>query len=199
MKVIEQTATTVIIAAILMALSGCGTKNYTPKPKAYVRISLPQKEYMIYDTAALPFTFERAGEAKVSWKQNDRRTKYFDIEYPQYRGVINLTYKHFHGKEDLRTLVDTASRMLALHHSQSTGEKEATLKDPQGRVYATLVRLSGKNTGSTYQFWLTDSTEHFLRGALFLNNTPNNDSLAPVINYLQADIDHMIETLQWRE
>lgn len=190
------------LAAALLCLpiifSGCNDGEYVPKPKAYLRIDMPQKDYRLYDTAALPFTFECPSEATVNWKQDDKRTKYFDLLYPQYNGIINLTYKHFHTMDDLYSLVDTASRMLALHHGQSTGEKEATLSDPEGRVYATIVKLGGKNAGSTCQFWLTDSTEHFLRGALFLNYTPNNDSLAPVIEYLQADVLRIIETLQWR-
>lgn len=176
----------------------CGGDDYVPKPKAYIRIDMPQKDYQLYDTTALPFTFECPREAVVNWKQNDSRTKYFDILYPQYKGIINLTYKHFRSMDDFNSLVDTASRMLALHHSQSTGEKEMTLRDPDGKVYATIVKVGGKNAGSTYQFWLTDSTEHFLRGALFLNYTPNNDSLAPVIEYLQKDVDRIIETLKWR-
>lgn len=181
-----------------LALYSCGGNDYVPKPKAYIRMDMPQKEYVVYDTSALPFTFERPQEALVIWKQDDSRTKYFDILYPQYKGIINLTYKHFRSLDDLNSLVDTASRMLALHHSQSTGEKEINLSDPEGRVYATIVKVGGKNAGSTCQFWLTDSTQHFLRGALFLNYTPNNDSLAPVIEYLQKDVDRIVETLQWR-
>lgn len=190
---------TIITICLTVLFYGCTGDNYVPKPKAYIRIDMPQKDYRLYDTAALPFTFERPAEAIVNWKQNDSRTKYFDLIYPQYKGIINLTYKHFRTTDDLASLVDTASRMLALHHSQSTGEKEMTLRDPEGRVYATIVKVGGKNAGSTYQFWLTDSTEHFLRGALFLNYTPNNDSLAPVIEYLQQDVDRIVETLRWRQ
>ncbi len=190
---------TIITICLTVLFYGCTGDNYIPKPKAYIRIDMPQKDYRLYDTAALPFTFERPAEAIVNWKQNDSRTKYFDLIYPQYKGIINLTYKHFRTTDDLASLVDTASRMLALHHSQSTGEKEMTLRDPEGRVYATIVKVGGKNAGSTYQFWLTDSTEHFLRGALFLNYTPNNDSLAPVIEYLQQDVDRIVETLRWRQ
>ena len=188
----------VAVAAVAMAVVGCVDRTPTPKPRAYLRIDMPEKAYHEYDTATLPFVFECADEASVVWKQNDGRTKYLDIQYPKYQGIINLTYKRFSGKRDLAALIDTASHMLALHHGQSTGEKETSLKDPEGKVYATVVKVNGKNAGSTYQFWLTDSTEHFLRGALFLNHTPNNDSLAPVIDYLQADVDRIVETLKWR-
>ena len=66
------------------------------------------------------------------------------------------------------------------------------------RVYGTTYRLRGSRVASTYQFWVTDSVNHFLRGALYLNKVPNNDSLAPVLEYIQADMDHLIETLRWR-
>ena len=65
-------------------------------------------------------------------------------------------------------------------------------------MHSTVWRLRGRNVASTYQFFATDSLHHFLRGALYINRTPNNDSLAPVLEYIQADLDHLIETLRWR-
>ena len=64
---------------------------------------------------------------------------------------------------------------------------------------ATTYQLKGSKVASTYQFWVSDTTSHFLRGALFLDRTPNNDSLAPVLDYLQHDLRHLVESIRWRE
>ena len=63
---------------------------------------------------------------------------------------------------------------------------------------STTYHLKGQNVASTYQFWATDSTRHFLRGSLYIDCTPNNDSLAPVLTYIQEDINHLIESIRWR-
>jgi gliding motility-associated lipoprotein GldD len=65
------------------------------------------------------------------------------------------------------------------------------------RVYGMLYQMKG-NTASPIQFYLTDSTKHFFRAALYFNNIPNQDSLAPVIDYLREDIMMMMETFRWK-
>lgn len=193
-----------IIATLLLlvgaSLTSCHHKvDYTPKPEAYLRFDFPAKEYQIYDTAALPFTFERATNADVNIKKNEPRDKWVDILYPDYRGVVFLSYKPMYTAEDLRGQIDTSYELLKMHFDFSSGVDERQYIDPEKRVYATTYLLKGANVASTYQFWVTDSAHHFLRGSLFLDCTPNNDSLAPVLDYLQKDLVHLLETLQWRK
>lgn len=179
-------------------LTGCGGGDFTPKPTAYLRIDLPTKHYIICDTAALPFRFERAADCEVVWKNSKRNETWVDLYYPRLRGVVYLSYKDINGIQDLRAQIDTSYKFLSMHYDHSSGIDERQYVDPGRRVYATTNRLQGTHVASTYQFWVTDSSRHFLRGSLYLDYTPNNDSLAPVIEYLQADINHLIETLQWR-
>jgi gliding motility-associated lipoprotein GldD len=61
-----------------------------------------------------------------------------------------------------------------------------------------LFDIRGLGVASTYQFYLTDSIRHFVRGALYFDGPPNNDSLAPVIEFLKLDIDHLLNTFKWR-
>lgn len=185
----------VTFAALL--LYGCG-ENYTPKPTAYLRIDLPEKQYTLCDTAALPFVFERGGDCEVVWKRDSHGEKWVDLYYPKLRSVVYLSYKPIHGVSELRAQVDTSYKFLSMHFDHSTGIDERQYVDADHQVYATTSHLRGSHVASTYQFWATDSLRHFLRGSLYLDYTPNNDSLAPVIEYLQTDIDHLIETLRWR-
>src|SRR5690625_6392185 len=54
--------------------------------------------------------------------------------------------------------------------------------------------LVGGNTASNYQFMLSDTTKHFLRGALYFDVTPNVDSIRPVLNYLKEDMEILIRS-----
>ena len=83
--------------------------------------------------------------------------------------------------------------------SFSSGIDENRFVDRPHRVSGTTYHLKGQNVASTYQFWATDSNRHFVRGALYIDCTPNNDSLAPVLEYIQEDINHLIETIRWRD
>ena len=186
-----------ILAAVLMCSCG-GGDVYTPKPKGYMRIDLPSKSYSVYDTAALPFVFERPVAATVDLKKNERRLKWVDVKYPELNGVIFLSYIPLNGLKDLAGQVDTSYQLLSKHFGFSSGVDERQFVDVDNRVYATTYRLQGQNVASTYQFWATDSATHFLRGSLYIDCVPNNDSLAPVLEYLQQDLDHLLETLRWR-
>ena len=185
-----------LLAALLLA--ACHGGDYTPKPTAYLRFDMPAKSYSPVDTAALPFTFERGADARLDLKRDNRREKWVDLVYPHYKGYIFLSYKAITGPDDLRAQVDTSYELMKQHFDYSTGVDEQRFVNPEAQVYATTYLLKGSTVASTYQFWATDSVSHFLRGALFLDCVPNNDSLAPVLEYLQKDIDHLIETLQWR-
>ena len=211
-----------------MLFAACGGGDYTPKPQAFLRIDMPEHDYWLVDTlpttidgqtmpsVVLPFLFEANDSAELTLKKPRQvatfmadgsvkpdRLKYdevwLDINYPRWNGVVFLTYKRLRNADDLRGQTDTSLRLLEGHYQFSSGVDERAYSDPDNRVYGTVYHLHGSKVASTYQFWVTDSARHFLRGAFYLNRTPNNDSLAPVIDYVQADIDHLIETLRWRQ
>lgn len=216
----------IIIAAACCLLTSCHN-DYTPKPYAYLRIDLPEHNYWLVDTLptiiegkslpgiTLPFLFEANDSVELKLKKprqvctfmadgsiKPERVNYdevwLDLNYPSLDGVVFLTYKQLSGPDDLRGQTDTSTRLLEQHYQFTSGVEEQRYEDTGNKVYGTVYYLKGSKVASTCQFWLTDSVQHFLRGALYLNTTPNNDSLAPVIDYMQTDIEHLVETLRWR-
>lgn len=189
-----------LLTGMACLFTGCrGNGDYTPKPKAYLRFDFPPKDYSAYDTAALPFTFERASEAYCVMKKDQPRDKWVDVVYPARKGVVFLTYKQMRGVSDLAGQIDTSYELLKQHFSYSSGVEEEHFANPASHVYATTYHLKGSDVASTFQFYATDSLHHFLRGSLYLDQTPNNDSLAPLLEYLQQDVVHLIETLRWKQ
>ena len=188
-----------LIATIAVLCVGCHRpENDTPKPTAYLRFEFPEKVYVAHDTTALPFTFEKASNTIVSIKKDTPREKWINIEYPSVNGVVFLQYKHMKGPQELRALVDTSYQQMTLHFNYSSGIEEQLFVNPNEHVIATTYELKGTKVASTYQFWATDSTQHYLHGSLYLDWTPNNDSLEPTLDYLKLDLVHLLETLKWR-
>lgn len=190
-----------IVLGTLALLTACHRHNdETPKPQAYLRIDIPQHDYALCDTAALPFTFERSTLSTMEWKKNPDRAgdRWFTLRYPNYKGYVFLSYKRINGVADLKAQIDTSYRFVQDNFSYSSGVDENKFVNRPNRLYGTTYHLKGQNVASTYQFYVTDSATHFLRGALYIDCTPNNDSLAPVLEYIQADINHMLESIRWR-
>lgn len=213
----------ILLALGLTALlTGCGgSGDYTPKPQAYLRIDVPEHTYWLVDSLCsrpgdtlffgtdtaftftgscktFPFIFEANQCIELKEKGAPKGEVWVDLLYPQWDGVVFLTYKHLHGKDDLRGQVDTSTRKLEMHYQFASGIDEQVFESDDHTVHAVKWHLKGSRVASTYQFYATDSVHHFLRGALYINRPPNNDSLAPVLEYMQRDIDHLIETLRWR-
>ena len=184
----------VLISFTLMGLVSCN-EDYTPKPRGYIRIDLPVKQYEAIETDC-PYSFEVATYANFI---PDLRVQsdpcWFNIEYPQFKATLHFSYKPIDG--NLKDYLEDSRTLTNKHISKSSGIEEALILKDDTRVFGMLYTISGGRAASPLQFHLTDSTDHFLRGALYFKVSPNNDSLAPVIDFLKEDVFHLIETLNW--
>ncbi len=90
------------------------------------------------------------------------------------------------------------SRKLAYKHSiKADAINEKVFVRPEKDVYGILYEIEG-NAASSVQFFLTDSVNHYIRGALYFNVKPNKDSLAPVIDFFRDDILYFIDSFEWK-
>jgi len=119
------------------------------------------------------------------------------VNFPDFNATINLSYKRLRG--NLNEHIADALLFVDRHKGKASRIRELNIDDPENRVYGMVFDIRGSDVASKYQFYLTDSLRHFVRGALYFNHAPNNDSLAPVIDFLKADMDHLIETFSWRK
>lgn len=184
------------ILFILSLLAAACSDTPLPKPRGYVRIDLPQKNYQIFDTT-FPYAFEYPSYSRIVPARHANGNPYWlDIEFPQFKATIYLSYKPIKG--DLRTLSEDSRTFVMKHIPRATSIDQSTVVDAQRRVFGTVWYIKGQETASPCQFFLTDSTRHFLRGALYFNVKPNNDSLEPVIQFISSDIEHLAATLRWK-
>ncbi|MGB3777662.1 MAG: gliding motility lipoprotein GldD [Tunicatimonas sp.] len=180
----------------LLGLAAC-TPDYVPKPNGFNRIDLPAHAYVsLPDT--FPYDFEYSQQAKLYPDTSYRAEPYWlNIYYPDYAANIQLTYKAVNNdRQRLESLLEDAYQLTANHQIKASSIDEAVVGTPSGKK-ALVAELTGE-IPSQFQFYITDSTQHFLRGALYFRTATANDSLAPVIEYIKADMIHLLNTLEWR-
>lgn len=179
----------------LLMLTVCGCSSYTnPRPYGYFRIDLPEHTY-VASPSPEPFAFEISAYAQPKHIANSGEGEWLNLHYDILNADIHCSYMPVHG--NLRELTDDAMEFVYKHVSQATAIPERVFANENARVYGVLFSLQG-NTASPFQFFLTDSTGHFFRAAAYCNCRPNADSLQPVLQYLEQDITHLIETFEWK-
>lgn len=182
------------ILITLALLGNSCRKHYTPKPRGYPRIDVPVHAYASYKTSC-PFSFEYPVYAIVK-PDSSRLTEpcWLNIEYPAFKARIYLSYKTVN--DNLSTLLEDSRTFAYNHVSMADAIDEKVFTYPDHKVFGIAYDLKG-NAASSFQFFATDSTHHFIRASLYFNNKPNYDSLAPIISFIRQDMMHMVETLQW--
>ena len=189
-----------LIATLLVTgLIACNSV-YTVKQKGFFKIDFPPHEYQVFDKPGYPYTFEYPVYANIVqdtsfFEARPENPWWINIDFPRFNGKIYISYKEI-GKTDFTKLVNDAYEMTYKHSSRATEIKDSLARTPTG-LTAVFFSVSG-NAATANQFFVTDSTKHFLRGALYFNATPNEDSISIVNDFLRVDINHLINTLQWR-
>jgi gliding motility-associated lipoprotein GldD len=159
-----------------------------PLPKGYLRLNYPEPAYTSF-SSAYPFAFEHNKFAALV--EDQRGIK---MVYPEMKATVYLNYKPI--EKNLDVLLNDAYQLPYKHVVKATAIPEKLFVNPKARVFGTLFTVEG-NAASQFQFFVTDSIRHFLMGSLYFYAQPNYDSLYPAIDYLQKDLTHLIESLQW--
>ncbi len=193
------TVTLCLLTFYFLLLASCGSDNDipTPKPLAYFRIDLPEKKYSIFKDLC-PYEFEYPSNYAVVLADPDKFAEpcWKNIEYPRFRAELNLSYKSIESGANLEKYLDDSWTLATKHQVKASGMPETPIKRDSAHVYGLMFEIEG-NAASSLQFYVTDSTHHFLRGALYFYARPNYDSLAPVIAFLKKDVQRMISTIKW--
>lgn len=188
---------TILLLALTLVAASC-QKGSSPRPRAYFRIALPEKSYQYFDTI-YPYRFEYPEYAVFEPDTRANDEPYWgDIVFPRFSGRIHLSYKPVNSPEELAGYFEDARTFVHRHIPKATAIRDEIYVHEEKNVYGMLFHIKGREAASPLQFYATDSTHHFLRGALYFDVTPNNDSLSPVIDFIEKDIRHMLETMSWQ-
>ena len=182
-------------------LAGCNS-NYTFKKRGYFKIDFPKKEYRLFEQPGYPYSFEYPVYANVVkdstfFGDETENPWWVNIDVPGLGGRVYISYKEIGEKNKFDTLVSHAFKLTYMKHSDIASGRDDSLMRTANGAEGYFFKLYG-NTATANQFFLTDSTRHFLRGALYFDAAPNEDSLSIVNDFLKQDMFHLIKTLKWK-
>lgn len=185
----------IVCLLTILATVSCN-ESYTPRPRGYFRIDFPEKRYQPLQEG-FPYSFEIPVYASAVRDTSPlAEADWMNLQFPSNKAELHISYKTVNNNLFIFT---EESRDLTYKHTQKASSIEERLfLNPDRKVYGTIYLISG-NAASPVQFYLTDSVRHFLRGALYIRDVPNVDSLKPVIDFLLPDVYHLIETTSWHD
>ncbi len=170
-------------------------KNIAPKPKGYFRIDLPEQTYRTLDTT-LPFSMAISEFANAIITPKDSGKIWIDLNYPEFSAELKMTYFPIH--QNLRERMIQERKMVEFHYVKADDVEYSIINDPGNRMFGQIYDIKGSDVATPFQFWVCDSTHHFLRGSLYFSYPPNNDSIQPVIDFLRNDLLELVNTLEWK-
>lgn len=188
---------------VLLALTACRPEQFSPRPRGYARIDTPRAHtYQVFDRPGFPYRFEYPTYATISsdsavLAMNPDNPYWMNIDFPTLGGSLYISYKNIPSRHTLDTLLEDAHVMTYFHTKKADYINAPVFHTPNG-VHGVMFDVGG-DAASAYQFFATDSSKHFVRGALYFNLSPNSDSMRPLTQFLRADIEHMLQTLEWTD
>ncbi len=208
----------IVIVSTVFFLFSCN-EPYVSKKKGYYKIDLPERGYQKFDKEDFPYSFEYPVYAQIMkdstyFDANPENPYWINVDFPRFGARVFLSYKIVGGKALYKIKkpdgrykdslgINVFDRMVAdaftltnKNNVVSSSIKDSLVHTPNN-ITGVFFKVSG-NAATAKQFFLSDSTKHFLRGALYFDVTPNADSLQPVQDFLQKDLEHLINTLQWK-
>ena len=205
------------VASCLLFFNSCNS-TYTSKPKGYFNIDLPERRYVRFEKDGFPYTFEYPAYANIvkdsTYFDNAPDNPYWiNVDFPSFHGKIFISYKTIGcksvykiktpagykdsvGINSFQNLINDSYK-LTFKNDVKAYSIDDSLMHTENNITGIFFRVGG-SVATSKQFLVTDSVKHFLRGALYFDATPNEDSLAPVNAFLQEDLKHLINTLQWK-
>ena len=167
-------------------------ERYSPKPNGYLRIDFQEKKHKLFKPENCAFSFM----ACEYFQLINKGDCWVDLIYLKHNATIHMTYKKV--ENDLQKLLEDSRNMVYKHTIKADAINEKIYLNNNQKTYGTLYDIKGA-AASSVQFHMTDSLDHFIRGALYFNTTTNYDSLAPIINYLREDVLNIMESLTWEK
>lgn len=182
-----------ILAFLVIVFLCISCKNEPqPKPKAFLALEYPEAEYKKVDIGC-PYTFEINTQAEISPSRN-RVPCWINLDYEEMKGSIFITYQPV--KNNLDSLLADAQKLPLQHTIKADVIEGDIYTNDFHKTYGMFYEVDG-DAASQAQFYLTDSTDHFLTGSVYFQSLPNFDSIVPAAEYLKTDMRHLMESLQW--
>ncbi|MFN4362858.1 gliding motility lipoprotein GldD [Chryseobacterium hispalense] len=177
----------IFIALVLLSCS----KDPVPKPYGELRLEYPAPKYQKFENNCA-YTFEYSDFAKIT---DAKKPCWYYLSYPKMKAKIFVTYYPI--QNDFAAHIQEAEKMVYEHTIKASAIDTKSFEYPEKKVYGNFYELKGQSA-SNLQFYITDSTKHFVTAYLYFNTRPKPDSLAPAVDYIKKDMKHLLDTFEWK-
>lgn len=200
----------IVLAIFIVSFIAIACKNERipiPKPRVYPKVNYPERNFVKMDANTCPFSFEypdymKFEQEKMALKKFKSHDCWFNLKFPALNGDIHFTYTPLGPKDSLEKQLfkihDDAYRMAYEHSPKANGIEDLMINNPEKDIYGVLFSLEG-SVASTFQIVVTDSVNHAVRAALYFNNRPAPDSMAPIVDFLKTDMMGMLNSFEWED
>lgn len=185
-----------IIGFLLLSvvLFSCDDEMLIPKPPSYLRVEMPERKYDMYQDSC-GFSFEKSAHYTIGIVERFQEPCHKKMDLGRLNGTMYIRY--WDVDQPLSFYVNGANNEVDRHKIKSDNIESENKLFPEKKVYGTFFELQG-DVATPFQFYLTDSTDRFLYCEVLFNSSPNYDSLKPSLEYLREDLNHLINTFEWK-
>lgn len=170
-------------------------RSLVPRPRGFFRVDLPEQRNYQNISEAFPYSFQVNEITRFSNISTAKNPYWANLVYDTIGAIIHLSYLPV--QDNLYALLEDSRSFVYKHADRADAINQNVFAFPERNVYGIVYDLKG-NAASPMQFVTTDSINHFVRGVLYFKSRANQDSLKPMIEYVEKDIQHLIETFQWK-
>lgn len=191
-----------LVFPTILLFASCSDPVFAPKPRTYPRIDFPKtREYKAFDATYCGFTFEQPTYTTIVqdtsfFGEKPEHACWFDVYYPMFNGRVHFSYKPIKSPADFQKMLGDAHQLTGKHTIKADGIDEIAIKNTNG-VGGIVFDVQG-SVASPFQFYLTDSTHNFVRGALYFKSKADADSLRPVVEFVKTDMMRMVQSFKWK-
>jgi len=179
-----------VLSLVLFCVFGC-KKEVLPKPSSHLRLDYPEAEYVHFENNC-PFGFDMNADAVIKGKSDCS----FEINYPKMKATIYISYKPVNN--NINILLRDAQKLTYEHVIKADDILEQPFINKDHKVYGMFYQVNG-NAATNAQFYVTDSTKHFIDCSVYFYAKPNFDSVMPAASYIKNDMRALMETLKWKK
>lgn len=184
----------IVISLTGIFMMSCQNPEAVPRPRAYPRVDYPEQAYKTYSSAQCPIAFEYPQYSEINEKD---QACWFDIRMPAFKARLHCSYIRVNDRNDFDDLVRDSYTIAERINERANYMVEERIQNKNGVSGLALIWTGP--AASPYHFFLTDSTEHFFKAALYFETQVQPDSLEPIVKFIKIDIDRMIATFNWKE
>ena len=166
-----------------------------PKPEGYYRISLPEESFRsVKITCGLGLDKPENATVEIVDSEKSGDACWFNLNFKDLNARLHCTQVEVH--DNLIDLMEDAQEMVFSHDMKANGISRIRVSEPEKNLNGVLYHIGGP-VATPVQFFVTDSSNYFLRGSLYFNHKPNPDSTAPVVRRMLSDVEHIMRSISW--